>query len=202
MTDMLQTIIPKSDQSNYDDFIGGISKTIKVTNVTIKTGEQPVTVHYEGDNGKPYKPCKSMCRVLVHVWGPDAKKYAGKSLTLYGDPNVVFGGAKVGGIRISHMSDITQPVTMMLTATKANRKPFTVQPLVVADTDDLKQRGIEAAKQGGAVLDAWLKALPADDKRKLATFGKEIRAIADGVDNEQKQQSIIAGNNSQDPEAP
>jgi hypothetical protein len=30
------------------------------------------------------------------------------------------------------MSDIAEPITMALTATKASRKPFTVQPLVAA----------------------------------------------------------------------
>lgn len=202
MIDMLATVVPKSDQLNADDLIGGRALTIKVTKVTGSAGDQPVAIHYEGDNGKPYKPCKSMRRVLIHLWGDKAQEYVGRSMTLYCDPEVKFGGLAVGGIRISHMSHIAKEVTVMLTSTKANRKPFTVKPLVVSDTDDLKQRGIDAAKQGGAVLDAWLKALPVEDKKKLATFGKEIRAIADGVDNEQKQQSTITGNNGQDNEAP
>ncbi len=130
---MLKTIIPRSDQLNFDDFAANQSKTVKITNVSISGKEQPVAINYEGDNGKPYKPCKSMCRVLVHVWGADAKRYAGKSMTLFGDPKVIFGGAAVGGIRISHMSDIKAPVTMALTTTRANRKPYTVLPLAVTD---------------------------------------------------------------------
>lgn len=133
MSNMLATVVPKSDQLNYDDLIGGQTRNIKITGVNIKAGEQPASLHYEGDSGKPYKPCKSMCRVLVHCWGPDANKYVGRSLTLYGDPTVVFGGAKVGGLRISHLSDIAEPVTMALTATRANRKPYTVKPLKVAE---------------------------------------------------------------------
>ncbi len=127
---MLNTIIPKSDQLNADDLIGGQTKTIKVTKVSILAGDQPVGISYDGDNGKPYKPGKSMRRVLVHVWGPDANNYVGKSMTLYRDDKVTFGGVNVGGIRISHMSGISAPVTMALTATRANRKPFTVLPLV------------------------------------------------------------------------
>lgn len=141
---MLNTIIPKSDQLNFDDFIAGQSKTIKITNVSISAKEQPVALNYEGDNGKPFKPCKSMCRVLVHVWGPDAKLYVGRSLTLYGDAKVKFGGAEVGGIRISHMSDISSSITMALTATRANRKPFTVHPLKQVTFDDCLS-GIELA---------------------------------------------------------
>ena len=129
MNDMAQTIIPKSDQLNADDLLAG-PITIKITDVTIRGGqEQPVSIHYEGDNGKPYKSCKSMNRVMVHAWGPDSKKYIGRSMTLYCDPKVKWGGMEVGGIRISHMSDIDSAITMALTVTRANKKPFTVQPI-------------------------------------------------------------------------
>ena len=129
MSDMSQVIIPKSDQLNADDLIAG-PKTITITQVTIRGGqEQPIAISFEGDNGKPYKACKSMCRVMVTAWGADSKKYIGRSMTLYRDPTVKWGGMEVGGIRISHMSDIAKPITLALTMTKANRKPFTVQPL-------------------------------------------------------------------------
>lgn len=66
---LADTIIPKSDQLNADDLITG-SLTVKVTAVKGSSEpQQPVSIHYEGDNGKPYKPCKSMRRVLVSAWG-------------------------------------------------------------------------------------------------------------------------------------
>lgn len=187
MNSILDAIAPKSDQANFDDFAGGVTKTIKVTGVSIKPGDQPTTISYECDNGKPYKPCKSMARVLVHCWGPDAKAYVGKSMTLYGDPNVIFGGAKVGGIRISHLSDIKEPITMALTTTRANRKPYTVKPLMVENKIDhefekIKQAGRDAALNGGKSLDEWLKNLPVKDKTRLAEFGPDIRKIANEVD--------------------
>ena len=55
MTDLAPTIVPKSDQLNSDDLIGR-NLTIKVTQVSILAGDQPVAVHYEGDEGKPYTP--------------------------------------------------------------------------------------------------------------------------------------------------
>ena len=129
MTDMHAAIIPKSDQLNSDDLIGR-SITIKVREVTIRPGtEQPVSIFYDGDEGKPYKACKSMCRVMVSAWGADSSKYVGRSMTLYSDPKVKWGGMEVGGIRISHMSDIDGPLTMALTVTRANKKPYTVKPL-------------------------------------------------------------------------
>lgn len=128
---MLTTITPRSDQMNSDDLIGQ-DRTITVTRVTLDTkAEQPVSLFFEGDSGKPYKPGKSMRRVLVQAWGADASAYTGRSLTLYRDPDVKFGGLDVGGIRISHMSHIDRRMTMALTVTRGSKKPFTVDPLVL-----------------------------------------------------------------------
>ena len=162
MNDMMSTIIPKSDQLNADDLIGGRTLTVKISKVTIAAGDQPVSIHYEGDNGKPYKACKSMRRVLVNVWGPDANNYIGRSMTLYRDDAVKFGGLDVGGIRISHMSHIDKPVTMALTATKSSRKPFTVQPLTMAQ--DKATAGAEALIKRIEDVDdmAGMEALTAD----------------------------------------
>jgi hypothetical protein len=133
MTDMRAVIIPKSDQINADDLIGG-PMTITITQVAIQAGkEQPVSVFFEGDGGKPWKPCKSMSRVMVTFWGPDASKYAGQSLTLYRDPNVKWGGMAVGGIRISHMTGLKARQTIALTETKGKRTPHVVDPLKPAD---------------------------------------------------------------------
>lgn len=166
MNDMAQTIIPKSDQLNADDLLAG-PITIKITDVTIRGGqEQPVSIHYEGDNGKPYKSCKSMNRVMVHAWGPDSKKYIGRSMTLYCDPKVKWGGMEVGGIRISHMSDIDSAITMALTVTRANKKPFTVRP-IERDQEPAEQVNwsAEIAKAGSlsALSSVW-RQIPSAEK--------------------------------------
>ena len=158
--DLGATIAPKSDQLNADDLIVG-PRTVVVTAVKARAstgqGDQPVAVHFEGDNGKPYLPCKSMRRVLVHVWGRDGGAYVGRSLTLFRDESVVFGGAAVGGIRISHMSDLTRPVTLSLTASKASRKPYVVQPLVVATAPVKKAATAEEKRaKAKATLDTIL----------------------------------------------
>jgi hypothetical protein len=162
MGDMGQVIIPKSDQLNADDLIAG-PMTIKVTAVTIRGGqEQPISISFEGDQGKPYKACKSMCRVLVTAWGADSSKYAGRSMTLFREPSVKWGGMEVGGIRISHMSDIAAPLTMALTVTRGSRKPFIVRPLdqpappasITADQVDELDK---IATDSGIGVDALLK---------------------------------------------
>lgn len=130
--DMRPTITPKSDQLNADDLIAG-PRTVTITAVKASPGsaEQPVAVYFEGDGGKPYMPCKSMRRVMVAVWGPDASQYAGRAMTLYRDPEVTWGGMAVGGIRISHMSGMDREMVLALTATKKARKPYRVLPLAV-----------------------------------------------------------------------
>ena len=128
MPDLSTTIIPKSDQTNADDLIAG-PRTIRVTAVKSGDAEQPVSIHYEGDDGRPYKPCKSMRRVLVMLWGKDGTQYVGRSMTLYRDPSVRFGKEEVGGIRISHLSHIKAEAALSLTATRGKRAPYTVKPL-------------------------------------------------------------------------
>ncbi len=188
MTDMTPSIVPKSDQLNSDDLIAG-PMTIKITEVTIRGGqEQPVSIHFEGDNGKPYKSCKSMNRVLVAAWGPDAKVYTGRSMTLYRDPSVKWAGMEVGGIRISHLSHIDAPMTMALTATKGSRKPYTVHPLkVVAQvTFDFEKHLADWTAKLDEIADTtlldseWGKAangLSDPDMRKLAKVFKARKTV-------------------------
>jgi hypothetical protein len=128
MTDLSKTIEAKSDQLNSDDLLSG-PITIRVTKVTGTQGDQPISIHYDGDNGKPWKPCKGMRRVLVALWGTRGDDYAGRALTLYRDGSVKWGGIEVGGIRISHMSHIESDTTLALTEKKGSKKPFTVRKL-------------------------------------------------------------------------
>ncbi len=118
MTDLSGTIEPKSDQLNADDLIAG-PKTLVITAVKVVAGDQPVSISYDGDNGKPWKPCKSMCRVLIYAWGKDGDKYIGRTVKVFLDQNVKWAGTAVGGIRISHMSHIEKQIRMMLTEAPA-----------------------------------------------------------------------------------
>lgn len=138
MVDLSKTITAKSDQLNADDLLGG-PITITIEDVKRGTTDQPIAVFYQGCNGKPWYPCKSMRRVLVAVWGNDGKTYAGKSCTLYRDPDVKFGGIKVGGIRISHMSHIDENVALALQVTKGSKRLYTVKPLVMNQQQQQQQ---------------------------------------------------------------
>jgi hypothetical protein len=179
--DMTQTITPKSTQTNADDFLTG-PRTITITAVRANgdNADQPVAIEFSGDEGKPYLPCRSMRRVLVALWGVDAKAYVGRSLTLYCDPNVMFGGLKVGGIRISHASHIEKPITMALTATRAKRAPYTVQPLLVAMDAAAFIEKYDAA----ASMEEWetLETSRAKDWKRIPTDDKpKVKAVSDAA---------------------
>lgn len=164
---ILATITPKSDQLNADDLIGR-TMTIKVREVSIRAGEdQPVSFFFEGDDNKPFKPCKSMRRVIVNAWGANTADYVGRSMTLFCDPNVTFGKDKVGGIRISHLSDIDADLTMALTVTRANRKPYTVKKMVVPADAAEKYATSFIAKLEGLLDDNELTAFEQEKSAKL-----------------------------------
>lgn len=126
--DLTESIAPRSDQLNADDLMSG-PVTVTIQEVVAGTAEQPVDVVLVEFPGRAYRPSKSMRRILVMAWGPEASAYAGRRLTLYRNPEITFGRDKVGGIELSHLSDIAKPLTVSLTATRGKRKPFTVQPL-------------------------------------------------------------------------
>jgi len=126
--DITKSTEPKSDQQNFDDYVAG-PKTVTVSEVKKGSAEQPVEVHLVEFPGRPFKPSKSMRRVLVACWGPEASEYKGRRMTLFGDPTVKFGGQTVGGIRIAALSDIAEAKSLNLTVTRGKRAPFVVQPL-------------------------------------------------------------------------
>ncbi|MGX9349201.1 hypothetical protein [Microbacterium sp. KNMS] len=130
--DALDTIAPKSDQQNYDDYIGG-PKTVTVSDVKLPGGDQPMHLHLAEFPGRPYKPAKSMRRLLIVAWGPDTKTWVGRRITLYGDSDVKFGGQAVGGIRIAALSHIDRELTIALTVSRGKRAPFVVKTITTPD---------------------------------------------------------------------
>lgn len=126
--DITESLASNSAQQNYDEYLAG-PKTVTVQEVRKGTAEQPVEVHLVEFPGKPFKPAKSVRRVLAAAWGTDASQWTGHRLTIYGDASVRYGGKEVGGLRVSHVSHIDKPITVALTVTRGKRAPFKVQPL-------------------------------------------------------------------------
>lgn len=171
--DLGATIAPKSDQLNADDLIAG-PRTITVTRVR-GTGadDQPIAIYFEGDNGKPYKPCLSMRRAIVQAWGRKSSNYIGKAMALYRDPDVKFGKDTVGGIRISHMSGIDHDMSFPLTERRGTRKPYTIRRLQVQQraeaTIDEARDALEAARDLQALESLWRN-------KSMAPFREQLQA--------------------------
>jgi len=159
--DLTQSIEARSDQINADDLVSGPA-TYTIREVVGGKAEAPFDFMLV-ETDRAYRPSKTMRRVIVAAWGPEAANYAGRRLTLYREPSIQFGGKTVGGIRISAMSHIDKRVEVMLQTTRGKRETFRVDPLPelsaadvlraewkTADPDRRKAIEAEVAALGGA----------------------------------------------------
>lgn len=170
--DLSKTIIPKSDQLNADDLISG-AKIIKIRDIKGGTDEaQPVSIYFYGDNNKPFKPCKSMRRVLVQLWGADGLQYIGRRIKIFRDDTVKWAGVEIGGIRISHASHIPENTRVLVTTAKNNRKPMVIEMLPLVELKDLAGAK-KAIKDGKVTLDAVLE--------KYDLTEEQLKALTDGI---------------------
>lgn len=164
--DVTKAIEARSDQLNADDLIQ--PRTIKITDVKVKEGEQPISIFYEGHNGKPWKPSKTAARCLAYVWSPNASNWIGMRCTIYREPTITWGGAAVGGIMPSHLEGLEKPITIMLAKTRGKKAPITLKPLEEpkaelpseAKEDEVKtaqQLARDAANEGREAFNNWWK---------------------------------------------
>ena len=200
VSNLRDTILPKSDQLNAEQLLGG-AMTITVTDVRRgATDEQPIAIHYTGDNGRPYKPCKSMRKVLVFAWGEDGRQWIGRSMTLFNNPEVMFGGVKVGGIRISHLTDIERDIQLSLTKTRGKKEPFVIQRMASDPKVEQYRQRLRAVAEDGVdkLEDAWKKT-PARIRSALGEgFFESLKQRASET---QKQNGLGVSSNRQDASA-
>lgn len=180
--DISDTLAPTSDQLDAVDLLSG-PRTFTIERVSRGNLEQPVQIHL-AEFPRPWRPGKSMRRVLVAAWGPDASTYVGRRVTLYCDLEVRFAGERVGGTRISHMTDLKggKRLSVPLLVTRGKSAIFTVEPLTeparlaktstptveqIATTSDLDQ------------LKAWWRAHPARRKDIEARVSELTAAAAE-----------------------
>lgn len=134
---LLRAMAPKSDQLNADDLIAG-PRVITITHVKVSAiGEQLVSVHYENDCGKPWKPSKGMMRVMAQIYGDDPDMWVGRSVELYRKEDVRFGKDTVGGIRIKAMSHIAKPLRAIVTVSRGKREEM---PIAVLGGQHIQQQ--------------------------------------------------------------
>ena len=148
--DVTKALVAKSDQLNAAD----IAAPVTVTIVDVRQGnaEQPVHIVTDvyGDR-RPWKPAKTMLRLMASQWGVETTAWHGKRVTIYRDPSVTFGGDTVGGIRVSAMSGIDRSFTDTLTVGRGKRSKVTVDKL----PDTAPQQQHDLADRIGKAIGAF-----------------------------------------------
>ncbi len=185
MSDLTNTIVPKSDQLNSDDLIAG-PRTFTVTEVRVKaTTEQPVDILLAESPGKPFRPSKTVLRILVTAWGKEGDEYIGRRMTLYRDAEVKWAGQEVGGIRVSHLSHIAKPLKLALTETRGKKVPHIVKPLEDAppapSTVNVDRAHLEALKALDTAMTTDLGLTDRGDKLAFLSekLGRDIASSKD-----------------------
>ena len=183
--DLTSTIVPKSDQLNSDDLITG-PRTFTVTEVRVKsTTEQPVDIHLAESPGKPFRPSKTVLRILVTAWGKEGDEYVGRRMTLYRDAEVKWAGQEVGGIRVSALSHITKQIKLALTETRGKKVTHIIKPLAddapLAAPVPTYMADARAAKTLAEWREVWQRAKDAGHltdalKAELTPIGEALKA--------------------------
>lgn len=201
MNDFEAALAPKSDQINAQDLLGG-DMIITIAGVKVTPGtEQPVSIALEG-HSKVWRPCKTTGRILMAAWGADTSQYAGRSVQLFLDPKVKWGGMEVGGIRIRAISHIDEDLRIVLAESKQVRKPVTVKRLVMHainqavtaakyNAETAITRAKEQAARGTSAFRAWFNTDDGKDCRATKALTPDamikLRAIAEAADAERAE---------------
>lgn len=164
--DISDTLAPNGDQLDAIELAGG-PRIFTISDVSKGNAEQPVNVHL-AEFPRPWRPGKSMRRVLAACWGTDASVWVGRRVELFLDPEVTFGKDKPGGTRVSRLSHIDAPKRVPLLVARGKSAIFTVDPLPDAPATDPR---IEALKAEWAT---------ATDERKEA-IKAEVAALQSGA---------------------
>lgn len=165
--DLTETIAPTSDQLDAVDLLSG-PRTFTIERVSKGNAEQPVQIHL-AEFPRPWRPGKSMRRILVACWGPDAAQYVGRRVTLFCDPDVMFGKDRVGGTRIRALSHIDKPKRIPLLVSRGKSSTYVVEPL--PDT--------RAPSRVDALRAEWQSATP----ERRAEIEAEVNALQSGADS-------------------
>lgn len=184
---MRVTIEKKTDQLNYEDFLGGATRIVTIAGVKAGTKEQQYDIALEGDK-RVWRPAVTVLKLLVAAWGDDATEWVGRRAMLYGDPTITFGRDRVGGIRVSHVSHIAAPVSANLTETRGKRKVHTVEPLADAPKPEPVDPMTDRTRRQMFALFGELNINDDDQRKGIAHIvGRPIDSRGDLTETEAQQ---------------
>lgn len=167
------TAEPRSDQWNADDFMSS-PRTFTIAGVKVGAAEQKYDIELVEGEGRVWRPPLTMLRLLMAAWGDEASVWVGRRVTLYRDPSIRFGSDQVGGIRVSHLSDLPggKRFTVALTESRGRRKKYTVESLTEAPARDWRAEA-DALTDPDALRDLYRQA-PPDARDYIAARAKNL----------------------------
>ena len=136
MADIRAAIEPLSDRQNATDYLAG-PKTFTISGTSDyrdDKGRAKVNIHLAENPDRPFKPSATNLRLIAIGWGEDDAAWVGRRIELSLDPEVTFGRDKVGGIRVTALSDMPQPFTAKLPVTRGKKAEYRVT--VLSDAPD------------------------------------------------------------------
>ncbi len=153
--DITDALAPTSDQLDAVELVNPRTFTIDTGSALGQREGKTVAEIRLADFPRVWRPSKGMLDVLAACWGTDAKQWVGHRVTVYNDPEVMFGRDNVGGIRISHLSHIDKARSVTIRASGAGRKkPWRVEPLADATPTTLATKAnAELLAEIGALAD-------------------------------------------------
>lgn len=176
---------PTSEQMDAVDL--PTPRIFTVTSATQNSDKgRPVNVHF-AEFDRPWRPGKSMGRVLRQCWGPKTAAWIGHRVELFCDPEVTYGKDKVGGIRIGRLSHIDGPQRVLLLISQGRSSVYNVQPLTEPVARDWKSEADDLAAvvrvDALYALHAEAKASGAtpDDLAHIIKRGREAKAAVEAA---------------------
>jgi len=182
--DITQALAPNSDQLDAIELVEPRTFTIDTGSRIGKRDGKTVAEIRLVELDRVWRPSKGMLDVLAACWSTKGDQWPGKRVTLYNDPDVMFGKDKVGGVRISHLShiDAARDVQIRGAGATGRKRTWHVEPLpaivqrdwlaelaLAADNPDAIGALGKAASDAGApavtitaIRDAWNKAKEAN----------------------------------------
>ena len=157
MVDITPALQAKSDQLNAEDLITG-PITVHVTGGYLAEGNRLVVELAEYPQ-RPWLASRGMAKFIGAIWGTETDEWAkNAAITLFRNPEVVYGGKAVGGIQIQAISGISKPYTGPLRKSRDKSVPFTIQPLIDHVAESLTDAQIAAAESVEELRAMWSRA--------------------------------------------
>ena len=164
--DITDALAPASDQLDAVELVNTRTFTIDSGSALGSRDGKTVAEIRLVNFPRVWRPSKGMLDVRAACCGTDAKKWVGRSVTVYNDPEVLFGKDKVGGVRISHLSHIDGARTVTIRGSGAGRKKqWPVEPLTdmpaPASPSEPTAADVAACDDADVLRDMWKSAKPA-----------------------------------------